>query len=120
LRWLADECVPVPLIRALRANGHDVASVLEDMRSASDIDVLQRASLDRRLLLSEDRDHGELVFTGKVAKPPGVVLVRVPEDRAAIVLSRLEGAVDRFGDALHDLYIVVEESRYRARPLRPC
>jgi predicted nuclease of predicted toxin-antitoxin system len=62
MNFLADENFPVPSVTLLRSNGHDVASIREDSRGASDEAVLRRAVIERRILLTLDRDYGELIF----------------------------------------------------------
>ena len=52
MRLLADENIPLPSIRLLRAAGHDVASVREERPGAADTDVLQQAVATERALLS--------------------------------------------------------------------
>ena len=76
MRLIADENVPMPLIAALRADGHDVRSVLEEMPSVDDGRVLQEA-IDRScILLTFDRDFGDMIFAQGYNPPLGVVFVR--------------------------------------------
>jgi len=46
----------------LREAWHDVAYVAEIARNASDIEIVNEAHSQGRLLLTEDKDFGELVF----------------------------------------------------------
>lgn len=62
MRILANENFPGPVIRALRQRGHDVVSVKETMRGASDPQVLARAQAEERLVVAFDKDFGELAF----------------------------------------------------------
>jgi predicted nuclease of predicted toxin-antitoxin system len=62
MRFLADESCDGAVVRAMREAGHDVTSVRDTMRGASDRSVLDAALSERRLLLTEDKDFGELVF----------------------------------------------------------
>ncbi len=74
MRLLADECIPAPIVHRLRAEGFDVAYVLEDDPGTDDPDVLDR---ERRLLLTEDRDFGQLVYAKRRPAPFGVVYLRL-------------------------------------------
>ena len=74
MRYLADECLDGRLIAVLRADGHDVAAVRDRCAGARDADVLALARAERRILLTEDKDFGELAL--HAADPPGTVLVR--------------------------------------------
>jgi predicted nuclease of predicted toxin-antitoxin system len=117
VRWLADECVAAPLVTFLRAQGHDVRYVAETAVGLSDADVMALALREKRLLLTEDKDFGDLVFRRERAVP-GVVLMRVSSEIPALKTTRLAAAVERYGEELLDRYTVIEASRFRSRRLR--
>ena len=105
------------LVARLRAAGHDVLYVAEIARAENDIEVLDRAQGDGRLSLTEDKDFGDLVF--RRGQPvPGLVLLRVDPTMQALKGERLENAIERCGDHLFGRYVIVEEARFRSRPLR--
>jgi predicted nuclease of predicted toxin-antitoxin system len=116
VRWLADECVAASLVRSLRSAGQDVLYVAEFAVSLADAEVIKLASGEGRLLLTVDKDFGELVFRRGQAVP-GLILLRVDAEKAQLVNVRLLEAVDRFGEGLFGRYVVVEEGRFRSRPL---
>ncbi len=116
MRWLADECVDAALVARLRGAGHDVSYIAEIASGVTDNEVLQRAQEEGLLLLTEDKDFGELVFRFKRAVP-GVVLLRVDPEKSQLKWIRLESAIARFGEGLVGRYVVVEEARFRSRPL---
>jgi len=76
VRILADEDVPYPSIRSIRERGHDVDAVVDDAPGTEDTDVLARAVRDNRVLVTRDRDFGELIFREGQAAPPGLIYVR--------------------------------------------
>ena len=116
MRFLADECVDAGLIARLRDGGHDVQSVAEKCRGSSDQGVLDLAIEGGRILLTEDKDFGEFAFR-RLRPVPGIVLLRIRPVRRDLKWPRLHAAIDRFGDDLSGRYTVVEENRFRARPL---
>ena len=61
LRFLADESCDFAIVRALRDAGHDVLAVADVSPRAPDPDVIDRAVRDSRVLLTEDKDFGQLV-----------------------------------------------------------
>jgi predicted nuclease of predicted toxin-antitoxin system len=116
LRILANENFPGPVIQFLRASGHDVASVKESMRGASDADVLAAAQVQGRLVVTFDKDFGELAFRSLLPSTCGVVLFRLNGDspaadnaRAIAVLTSREDWSGHFA--------VVTDDRLRMRPL---
>ena len=97
--------------------GHDVLCISEIAPRATDLEVMSRANYENRLLLTEDKDFGDLAF--RQARPvPGIVLLRIGSAQRSRKAARLLAVVDRFGGTLFGRYTVVEYARFRSRPLR--
>lgn len=119
MRWLVDECVSVSLVARLREAGHDAAYVAEIAPSTDDDAVLDMAIRERRLLLTEDKDFGELIF-GATERPTfGVVMLRIRDERAAVRWPRLKEVIERYGERLFGAFTVVGEARTRMRTIIP-
>lgn len=73
--FLADENCDFAVVRALRSAGHDVTSVAELSPRVADDFVLNLARREKRLLLTEDKDFGNLVYADSRATA-GVILIR--------------------------------------------
>jgi len=116
MRVIANENLTSTVIQELRGRGHDVLSVKETMRGASDEVILARAQAEGRLVLTQDKDFGELAFRFGLPASCGVVLFRLagsdPESDNQRVLEVLEGRTDW---AAH--FSVVTNDRIRMRPL---
>ena len=69
MNFVADESCALPVIRALREAGHDVLAIAEMAPGASDDRVLECALEENRVLITEDRDFGELVYARGVCLP---------------------------------------------------
>ena len=117
MRWLADECVAASLVAFLRSLGHDVLYVAESVSGLRDTDVIELASIEQRILLTEDKDFGDLVFR-RDRQVPGVVLMRVGPAKSELKTLQLAAAIERYGEGLFGRYLVIEEVRIRVRPLR--
>ncbi len=116
LRFLADESCDFTVVKALRSSGFDVLAVSEEFPAASDIQVLKRAVVEKRIILSEDKDFGEWVFAHK-EEVYGVILIRYP----ANLRSRLGEAVNVLVSE-HELdlvqsFTVLEPGRARIRKI---
>ncbi len=77
MQFLADESADFAAVRALRADGHDVVAVAEIAGGAPDDVVLELARTSGRILLTEDKDFGQLVYADRQATG-GVILIRFP------------------------------------------
>jgi predicted nuclease of predicted toxin-antitoxin system len=73
---LADENVPAATIAWLRAQGHDVLSIREVTPGIADEQVLAMAVADSRILITFDRDYGELIFRRRKRSPRSVIYIR--------------------------------------------
>jgi predicted nuclease of predicted toxin-antitoxin system len=104
------------LVRELRGAGHDVLYIAEFAASLNDVEVMALASQKGRLLLTADKDFGELVFRRGQAVP-GLVLLRIDPHNGPLVRARLVEAVDQFGQGLFGRYVVIDEIRFRSRPM---
>ena len=82
MRFLADENLPGRLVAALRAAGHDVAWVRTEAPGSDDRTVLAMAAAEQRVLVTFDKDFGELAGRAGLPMASGVILLRVPLDRA--------------------------------------
>ena len=88
MKLMADEGVDKPIVDALRKAGFDVVYILESHQGAEDDYILKLANKQERILLTQDKDFGELVFRLKNVHF-GVVLIRLngykPVEKASIV-----------------------------------
>jgi predicted nuclease of predicted toxin-antitoxin system len=116
LRLFADECVAGSIIARLRAEGFDIACAADVAPSDDDDQVLARAFEDGRVLITADKDFGELVV--RFARPTrGVVNLALGElsalKRAEITSARLH----ELGDRIVGNLVTIEPGRVRIRPL---
>lgn len=100
MRWLADANIPGYAIAYLRQRGEDVLSIAETSPTASDIEVLALARREQRLLMSFDRDHGDLVFNRGVAPPRGIVYLRFSPPTPEALVPVLSGLISLGEEAL--------------------
>jgi predicted nuclease of predicted toxin-antitoxin system len=77
MNLLADENIPCQVVAHLRASGHQVSYIAEMSPSISDDEVLKQAYNTGEILLTSDKDFGELVY--RLHQDfPGVILLRLP------------------------------------------
>jgi predicted nuclease of predicted toxin-antitoxin system len=77
MRFLADEDFPLASVKRLRVAGHDVAAIGAECPGVSDREALARAVREDRIILTFDRDFGELLFRSRLPAPLGVVYFRL-------------------------------------------
>jgi predicted nuclease of predicted toxin-antitoxin system len=114
MKLLADENVDFSVISRLRGSGHEVISIAEESPGLSDQNVLARAIAEGKLLITGDKDFGELVYRHG-QHHSGVLLMRlsgVPDhDKGTLVCQ----AMDQYGDQLSGAFSVLEPTELRIR-----
>ncbi len=116
--FLADESCDFAAVRALRGAGHDVLAVAEVSPRAEDEQVLKLATGQQRLLLTEDKDFGRLVYADQQAMG-GVILIRYPASaRSSLPHDVIQLVIDR-GNDLAGRFIVMRPGRYRLSSKKP-
>ena len=98
MKIVADQCVDFAIIDTLRKSNIVVLDIGEFLAGADDEDVLELSNKESAVLLTEDKDFGELVFRLKKVNF-GVILVRLSgissELKAKIVLKSLKENFDK-------------------------
>ncbi len=118
MRLLADENCPRQLVELLRQNGHDVLWASSEFAGAADEIVLSRATADGRILLTFDKDFGELAFRHGLPSICGVILVRFVTGPPGVFSHQIVRVLESRGD-WSGVFAVVEPDRVRIRPLTP-
>jgi len=112
MRILANENFPGDAVAKLRERGHDVAWGRTDAPGMSDQEVLKRAEVEDRVLITFDKDFGELAFRAKLPPSTGIVPFRISAPSPAYVVrvavTALESRMDWAGH-----FTVVEDTRMR-------
>lgn len=116
MRFLADENFPRVAVMALAAAGHDVAWVRLAAPGAADADVLALAARQNRVLLTFDKDFGELAARSALPRGCGVVLFRLPAPRTEPAAEQLAAHLAARDD-WSGHFSVVEPGRIRMRLL---
>lgn len=117
IKFLANVNVPLATIQKLQNEGFDVVSVGADFPSIKDEAVILFASTERRIIITFDRDYGELIFKRNLNAPLGVIYFRIqnfqPEEPAEILLNLLSSQDIEFAG----FFTVISEKNIRQRRL---
>lgn len=112
MRILANENIPQEAVEALRQKGHDVAWIRTLNPGISDRHILELAQAEDRILVTFDKDFGELAYRFKLPASSGIILFRIsgssPADLVEKIISALENRSDWAGH-----FSVIEEARIR-------
>lgn len=116
MKIVADESVDFGIIEGLRRKGYEVYAVIEKERGLSDDDVLSKATVLQGLLITEDKDFGELTY--RVKKPhTGIVLIRLQNIPRSRRIKTAVELIDQFFNKLQHSFSVLTEKGFRIKPL---
>jgi predicted nuclease of predicted toxin-antitoxin system len=114
VRFLLDENAEFRLAFFLQERGHDVKAIAHDYPGGlSDDQVLSLAYEEQRVLITNDRDFGELIFRQRMSHC-GVIYFRLSDQAIAAKMARLDHLLRTHLDQL-DQYVVVTERTVRVR-----
>lgn len=114
MNFLADESADRQIVERLRQDDHQVLYVAEMEPGVSDEIVLDLANRERYLLITADKDFGELVFLQRRLMS-GVILIRLaglsPMNKAEVIAS----ALNKHGAELDQAFTVITAGAIRIR-----
>ena len=119
MKLCANENIPGDCVDALRQSGHDVFWIRESARGSPDNEVLAIAQSEKRLLITFDKDFGELVYRQGSAASDGVVLFRLRKTSPHFIAKRVTQILESRSDWAGHFSVVDEHSvRIRHLPVR--
>ena len=116
MRFLADENVARDVVAWLRDNGHDVLLAADVQAGAADIQWATRADQDQRVILTSDKDFGELIFRDRLTTH-GIILLRLDDMKVSEILARLRSVSSVIEANPSVRFIVITETKVRVRPM---
>ena len=115
MNLLADESVDRQIVEGLRQDGHDVLYIAEVEPSISDNAVFDSANKQSALLVTEDKDFGEIVFRDGRLSSGGVVLIRLAGLSAKKKAEIVSDAFETHGLEFENHFSVVSPGKIRIR-----
>ena len=114
MKFIADECIDRQIIDLLRKIGYEILYVTEIEPGISDKKVLDIANRESAVLITADKDFGELVFRqNKITS--GIILIRLtglqPDVKAAITAS----AIKEHREEIWNNFMVITSETVRIR-----
>lgn len=112
MRFVADESCDFSVVRALRSAGHEVIAVVEVSPREDDDDVRERAVAADSLLITEDKDFGQLVYA-HMRPTGGVLFLRFPARARRSLADTVVEVVKKQGERLIGRFTVLQPGRVR-------
>ena len=110
MRMICNENISARVVQSLRDHGHDVLAVKESLRGATDDVILARAQTESRVVVTQDKDLGELAFRRGLPAQAGVILFRITSANPDTDKRRLVAVIESRAD-WSGLFVVVTDDR---------
>ena len=116
IKILADVNVEKAIVDFLREQDFDVIWIPDYNCKLSDEDLLKFANKDKRIIITNDKDFGELVYHQKKVKT-GIILIRIKGQEVNKKLRSLKKLFRFYKNKIENHFIVISERRIRIRIL---
>jgi len=116
IKFLVDESVEFRIVLFLRNLGFDVVSISEEIPSISDPEVLDLAYRQKRVLITNDKGFGGLIFKEK-QKSSGIIFIRLPRVSVDEKLVRLTKILQPKHKDLSKVFTTISQGETRSRLL---
>lgn len=114
MKILADESVGYRIIIFLRKHSFDVTAIIDNDASIPDTEVLKKANEQSALLITEDKDFGELVFRLKL-KHKEILLLRFLNILNDVINRKILDALQKHEDELPNNFSTLTDKKLRIR-----
>ncbi len=115
MKFLANENFPYPSVQLLLDKGFDVVAITKEMPGISDEEVMAFAKMENRIILTFDKDYGELIYKYGMKEPVSVVFYRYkgtdPEFAGTFLIDLLSESTV----SLDNTFTVIDEKNIRQR-----
>ena len=112
MRFLVDECTGPAVAQWLQKLHHEVYSVYDEARGLDDESIIEKAYRENYILITNDKDFGELVFRMRKSHK-GIILLRLEDERYKNKIAVLQRILDLHSDKLANNFTVVTEETVR-------
>lgn len=111
-KFIVDECTGPFVATWLKSKGFNVLSVFEAFPGIKDTEILKIAQSEGRIVITNDKDFGEMVFKSRYSHH-GIVLLRLNDERSKNKISVIEKLLTHHSEDLIGNFIVLTENTIR-------
>ena len=110
MRFLVDECTGSKVAEWLSGENHEVFSVFDEARGIDDDSILAKAYDENWILITNDKDFGEMIFRERRSHH-GIVFMLLADERAANKIVVLRHLLEGYSEKLPEEFVVVTETK---------
>lgn len=114
LKIVFDESVDYRLVKKIISAGYEGISIMKDYKGISDKEVLIIARNNNAIIITEDKDFGELIFSHKESKT-GIVLLRYNAKDLDKIHDSIIITFKKYNESLYKKFTVISTNKIRIR-----
>ena len=116
IKFLANVNVEKPLVDFLDEKGFDIKWITNIDKRMPDARVCEIANKEQRVIITNDKDFGEIVFLQKKITY-GVILLRIKGQNSSEKIILIEKLLDKYPDKIAYHFVIVTKEKFRFIPL---
>ena len=121
MKFLAEVNVEKSIVEEITTLGYDIKCVTSINPLMTDEDVLSTANSEDRILITNDKDFGEIVFRQQLIAS-GIILIRVVDQNTQDKVKLVKKLLIFYKDKIKNHFVVISNNKFRSIPLNqsPC
>lgn len=112
MQFLVDECVGSSVSNFLKSKNHVIFSIFDEWRGAKDDEILDKCFKENYILITSDKDFGEMIFNQQ-KRHKGVILLRCEPNKFSKKIEVLDKLLQNYTDKLENNFVVVTNNKVR-------
>lgn len=116
MKFLADVNIEKTIVDELRRIGYDIVWIVDENPYLDDMSIFKIAQNENRILLTNDKDFGEIVFRQKLASA-GIILLRIKGQDTRKKIKLLRKVLISYHDRISKHFVVITKEKVRFIPI---
>ncbi|MEE8481246.1 MAG: DUF5615 family PIN-like protein [Desulfobacterales bacterium] len=112
LKFIADVNIEKGIVDFLLESGYDVKLIPDYDCGITDDELLEIANEEQRILITNDKDFGELTFLQK-KHSTGIILIRIKEQQTSVKLELIRKLLLKYREKISSHFIVITKTKFR-------
>jgi len=116
IKFIADVNVEKAIVDYLLEEGYDVKWIPDYNCEMLDEDLLEMAKVEGRILITNDKDFGELIFLQKRLSV-GIILIRIKGQKVEVKLKLIKKLFQNYRNKLLNNFVIITDKKLRFIPM---
>jgi len=115
MKFLANENIPFTVVKELRKLGYDIIRIDEIKKGMKDEEVIEVSLKEGRIIITFNKDFGELIIKKK-RKVKGIIFLRIAPESIDFIKEKVIAVIEKFTE-IEGKFLIVQKDKVRERLL---